>query len=402
MSNKPLIVQKYGGTSVGDIEKISAVAKNIAATRNLGYNILVVLSAMAGETNRLIALANSITNDIETRELDVIATTGEQVTVALLSLALKNIGIQAKSYCGWQIPIITSDNFTQARIKQVATDKISTELNQGIIIIVAGFQGISPHGDITTLGRGGSDTSAVALAVSLNAKECQIYTDVNGVYNADPNKVTAAKRLDVVDGLLMLEAASLGTQVLHVRSCELGYRYKTNIRVLSTFAPQDQGTLVMNQCDLENYPIISLSTQDSRVLVSFNYPGTLGKILQPIYNSLSIDMLQINKNHLAFIIEEADTKTLTELLKQFTISKLQMIHNITKISLIGSGFRSNKELNQKFWELLNDDEIFITSHNEISISIAVHQLNSATVRNKLTRMLDLNLTPKIDEKTAQL
>lgn len=388
MSSKPLIVQKYGGTSVSNIEKISAVAKNIAEIKNLGYNILVVVSAMAGETNRLIGLANSITKNIEARELDVIATTGEQITVGLLSLALKNIGIKAKSYCGWQIPITTSDDFTQARIKHISTNKIAKELNQGIIIIVAGFQGISPHGDITTLGRGGSDTSAVALAVSLKAKECQIYTDVNGVYNTDPNKVTTAKRLDTVDGLLMLEAASLGTQVLHVRSCELGYRYKTNIRVLSTFAPQDQGTLVMNQCDLENYPIISLSTQDLQVLVSLNYTGTLGNILQPIYNSITIDMLQINKNHLTFIIDDSDTKILTELLKKLPISKLQIIHNITKISLIGSGFRSNKELNQKFWELLNDDEIFITSHNEISISIAVHQLNSATIRNKLTRLLN--------------
>jgi aspartate kinase len=229
-----VIVQKYGGTSLGTLERITNVAQLIARSYNSGDQLIVVVSAMAGETNRLLNMAHEIvlnSGDINKRELDVIAATGEQVTMALLGLALKQFGVKVKSYCGWQVPICTTDDFTSARIKYIETNKITYDLNDGAVVIVAGFQGVTEGGSITTLGRGGSDTSAVALAVALKAHECQIYTDVNGVYTADPNKVAIATRIRQMDGACMLEAASLGTKVLHVRSCELGYRYKVNIRV---------------------------------------------------------------------------------------------------------------------------------------------------------------------------
>jgi aspartate kinase len=393
-----IVVHKYGGTSVGSLELIQNVANNIAVARSRGYKLIVVVSAMSGETNRLLELARSINPSIalnDRREIDAIAATGEQVTIALLSLALKKLHIPAKSYCGWQLPIITTPEFSQARIKHIAKDKVLHDLRQGTVVIVAGFQGVNEAGDITTFGRGGSDTSAVALAVSFNAHECQIYTDVNGIYNADPNKITSARRLETISGTIMLEAASLGAKVLHVRSCELAYRYKTNLRVLSTFAPQDQGTLVMNQHDeltksqdLEQYPIVNLSVEEDKTLVTFELAnGAIGTILGKVYARFNLDMLHINGQTVAFVIDEIAAKELEQLLKELNVLNLHLTHNLNKLSLIGSGFRSNNKLNQSVWKLLENTEIFATAHNEISISILVHQWDSATVRNKLAKLI---------------
>lgn len=384
-----VIVQKYGGTSVANIELITNIANYIAKTYKHNKKMVVVVSAMAGETNRLVGLAKHISVNTKNREMDIIAATGEQVTISLLSLALQSINIPAKSYCGWQIPIITTDDHTEARIKEINIEKINSDLKNNIVVIVAGFQGVTVLGDITTLGRGGSDTSAVALAVALKASECQIYTDVNGVYNADPNKVTTAKRIELIDGQCMLEASSLGAKVLHVRSCELAYRYKTNIRVLSTFAPLDQGSLIMNQIALEDYPIISLTTQDSLTLVSCDYTQKqLTHIMEEVYKTCNIDMLQISKTNISFVIEETKTLTILDLLKQLNIHGLSAIQNLTKISVIGSGFRSNNTLNLKVWQLLGDIEIFSTTHNEISMSILVHNLDATLAKNKLTNLLN--------------
>jgi aspartate kinase len=383
-----LIVQKYGGTSVGSTEQILNVAKHIASIYNQGHQLIVVVSAMNGETNRLLDLGRSIsTNTLDKRELDAIAATGEQVSIALLSQALKDTGIKAKSFCGWQIPIITSNDFTQARIKQILPLKIKNELDKGSVVIVAGFQGVSEEGDITTLGRGGSDTSAVAVAVALRANECQIYTDVNGIYTADPNKTPAAKLLDKIDGVSMLEAASLGTKVLHVRSCELAYRYKTNIRVVSSFAPLEQGTLVMNEENLEHYPINILSQEDDQVLFSLKFTDKPSKIICKLYKLVNIDMLQIIPNILSFVINSEIAKELLPTLNELYPNQLETTYNLTKFSLIGSGFRSNAQQNSKVWELLEDHEIFLTSHNEISLSILVHDWEAATVRTKLSKLI---------------
>ncbi len=384
-----IIVHKYGGTSVANIERITHIANHISKTYKHNNKMVIVVSAMAGETNRLVNLANHISPHKKNREMDIITATGEQVTISLLCLALQKINIPAKSYCGWQIPIITTDDYTQARIKKIDNTKINKDLNNGIVVVVAGFQGVSNTGDITTFGRGGSDTSAVALAVVLKAKECQIYTDVNGVYNADPNNVTTAKRIEIVDGKCMLEASSLGAKVLHVRSCELGYRYKTNIRVLSTFAPLDQGSLIMNQSALEDYPIISLSTQETQTLISFNYVQTqLTKIMKEVYTICNVDMLQISQNQLSFVIDDVNTVAISEKLKQLKTENLSIIQNLTKLSIIGSGFRSNSTLNLKVWQLLDNTEIFSTAHNEISMSILVHNLDATLTKSRLTNLLN--------------
>lgn len=388
-----VIIQKYGGTSLGTLERVSNVANLIAKSYNSGNKLVVVVSAMAGETNRLLSLAHDIVGnnaDIERRELDVLASTGEQVTTALLSLALNAIGIKTKSYCGWQVPIRTTNDFTNARIKYIDTNKIVSDINSGMVVIVAGFQGVTDDGAITTFGRGGSDTSAVALAVTLMAHECQIYTDVNGIFTADPNKVAIAKRIPEINGACMLEAASLGTKVLHVRSCELGYRYKTNIRVLSTFAPLDQGTLVMNQHELENYPIINLSVEENQALVTFEVLNDLPQILNIIYDDHNIDMLHIGSGTITFVVGAMEVDSLRLLLDPLIntlVNNLVITQNLTKISLIGSGFRSNRGLNQQVWQLLKDSEVFAIAHNEISVSILVHNWEAAAVRNKLSQVL---------------
>ncbi|MBY0378854.1 MAG: aspartate kinase [Burkholderiales bacterium] len=384
-----LIVQKYGGTSVGNIDRITWVANNIANTLKSGVKLLVVVSAMSGDTDRLLNLAQQIAKTTKSRELDNLVATGEQITISLLSLALQNLNIKSRCYCGWQIPIITTDNFSEARIKHIDTNKINNDLNSNTVVIIAGFQGVSEHFDITTLGRGGSDTSAVALAIVTNATECQIYTDVNGVYNADPNKVTNARRIDKINGALMFEASSLGTKVLHVRSCELAYRYKTNIRVLSTFAPQDQGSLIMNQIELENYPIISLSTNEHQSLCIINLENVaiaINDIVCRLYKISNIDMLNINQKHISFALTELSSNDIKRELNNIAIEHT-IINNLTKISLIGSGFRSNRQLNQNIWRILNGTEVFAVSHNEISMSILVHSLDATVARNSLAKLI---------------
>ncbi|HEU4441442.1 MAG TPA: aspartate kinase, partial [Burkholderiales bacterium] len=229
-----LIVQKYGGTSVGSVERIKNVARRVAKWKAAGHDIVVVPSAMAGETNRLIALAQSLQQQPDPRELDVVAATGEQVTIGLLSMALLELGVKARSYTGWQVPVLTDSAFTKARIVSIDQDKIRKDLQDGCVAVVAGFQGIDANGNLTTLGRGGSDTSAVALAAALKADECQIYTDVDGVYTTDPRGVPEARRLRTVTFEEMLEMAGAGSKVLQIRSVEFAGKYKMPTRVLSS------------------------------------------------------------------------------------------------------------------------------------------------------------------------
>lgn len=239
-----LIVQKYGGTSVGSAERIKNVAKRVAKTRAEGHDVVVVVSAMSGETNRLVALAHEMQDFPDPRELDVVLATGEQVTIGLLAMALKDIGVDAKSYTGWQVAVKTDNAHTKARIEDIDDEAMRADLKEGRVVIVAGFQGVNGNGDISTLGRGGSDTSAVALAAALKADECQIYTDVDGVYTTDPRVVPEARRLDTVTFEEMLELASLGSKVLQIRSVEFAGKYKVRLRVLSSLQEGGNGTLI--------------------------------------------------------------------------------------------------------------------------------------------------------------
>ncbi|MCB1837852.1 MAG: aspartate kinase, partial [Alcanivoracaceae bacterium] len=282
-----LIVQKYGGTSVGTVERIEAVAAKVAKFQQQGNQVVVVVSAMSGETNRLIGLAKDITEEPSPREMDVLVSTGEQVTIALLSMALHKQGLDARSYTGAQIPILTDNSHMKARIEKIDEDKMRQDLNAGRVVVVAGFQGVDPDGNITTLGRGGSDTTAVALAAALKADECQIYTDVDGVYTTDPRVVDKARRLDTITFEEMLEMASLGSKVLQIRSVEFAGKYNVPLRVLSSFQ-EGPGTLITvdEEVDMEK-PVISgiAFTRDEAKLTIRNapdHPGIAYKILGPI------------------------------------------------------------------------------------------------------------------------
>ena len=239
-----LIVQKYGGTSVGSPERIKNVAKRVKRAREEGHDVVVVVSAMSGETNRLVALAHEMQESPDPREMDVVLATGEQVTIGLLAMALKNIGVDAKSYTGWQVAVRTDTAHTKARIESIDDERMRADLQAGRVVIVAGFQGISSAGDVSTLGRGGSDTSAVALAAALKADECQIYTDVDGVYTTDPRVVPEARRMETVTFEEMLELASLGSKVLQIRSVEFAGKYQVRLRVLSSLEEGGSGTLI--------------------------------------------------------------------------------------------------------------------------------------------------------------
>src|SRR5437868_9588286 len=286
-----LIVQKYGGTSVGSTERIRSVARRVAHYHREGHQLVVVVSAMSGETNRLLALAKEISPDPDPRELDVIAATGEQVTIGLLAIALHELGLEAKSYTGGQVRVLTDSAFTKARILDINVEPLRKDLAAGTIVIVAGFQGVDGDGNITTLGRGGSDTSGVALAAALSADECQIYTDVDGVYTADPRIVPEARRLDRITFEEMLEMASLGSKVLQIRSVEFAGKYKVKLRVLSSFEEEGKetnGTLITLEEDSKmEQPIISgiaFNRDEAKLTVLGvpDKPGIAYQILGPI------------------------------------------------------------------------------------------------------------------------
>jgi aspartate kinase len=293
-----LIVQKYGGTSVANPERIRNVARRVARYKALGHHVVVVVSAMSGETNRLIGLAKEIMPDPDPRELDQMVSTGEQVTIALTALALMDLGIKAKSYTGSQVSIITDDAFTKARILKIDEDKIRADLNAGYVVVVAGFQGVDENGNITTLGRGGSDTTGVALAAALKADECQIYTDVDGVYTTDPRIVPEARRLDSITFEEMLEMASLGSKVLQIRSVEFAGKYKVKLRVLSSFEEEGDGTLItFEETDNMEQPIISgiaFNRDEAKITVLGvpDRPGIAYQILGPVADSnIDVDMI---------------------------------------------------------------------------------------------------------------
>ena len=384
-----LIVQKYGGTSVGSIERIKEVAKKVIEYRNDGHDVVVVVSAMSGETNRLVALAKDINPDPRGRELDVLLATGEQVTIALLSMALAQQGMPAQSYTGSQVRILTDDAHNKARIMQIDDDKMRADLNQGKVVVVAGFQGCDENGNITTLGRGGSDTTAVALAAALKADECQIYTDVDGVYTTDPRVVPEARRLDRITFEEMLEMASLGAKVLQIRSVEFASKYNVPLRVLSSFT-EGGGTLITSEEQEMEQALISgiaFNRDEAKLTILGvpDQPGVAHKILGPIAKqNIEVDMIIQNTGHDAttdftFTVHRNDYQTALKMLQQIaselSAREVNGDEHIAKISLVGVGMRSHAGMASSMVEALARENINISmiSTSEIKISVVVDE-----------------------------
>ncbi len=384
-----LIVQKYGGTSVGTTEKIENVAEKVIAARDAGHDVVVVVSAMSGETNRLIEMANQITGTPEPREYDVLVSTGEQVTIALLSMALNKRGYPARSYTGSQVRILTDNSHTRARILDIDESRIQEDLDAGRVVVVAGFQGRDEQGNITTLGRGGSDTTAVALAAALKAEECQIYTDVDGVYTTDPRVVSDARRLDRITFEEMLEMASLGSKVLQIRSVEFAGKYDVRLRVLSSFA-EGPGTLITFEDDEMEQPVISgiaFNRDEAKLTILGvpDQPGTAYAILGAIGDAnIEIDMIIQNvaadsTTDFTFTVHRNDYDRAMAILEE-TASALNAREvsgdkAIVKISLVGVGMRSHAGVASKMFKALADEGINIRmiSTSEIKVSVVVEE-----------------------------
>ena len=384
-----LIVQKFGGSSVGTIGRIQHVAEKVKKTRDEGHDVVVVLSAMHGETDRLIQLANAITGDPSPREYDSLVSTGEQVSIALLAMALNNNNCPAKSYTGYQIGILTDDIHTKARILRIETDLIRSNLAQGEVVIIAGFQGINTQGDITTLGRGGSDTTAVALAAALKADECQIYTDVEGVYTTDPRVIPQAQLLSQVSFEEMLEMASLGAKVLQMRSVELGNQHNMPIRVLSTFSDHP-GTLVTFESELMEKRLVSgIAFSREEAIFSLagvpNRAGIEGHILNGISNAnIEIDMIAQNATDnettdFTFTVQRKDypkaQKIVTSLAKELEAVSFKINAKVAKLSLVGIGMRSHSGVASKMFQALGNAGINIQmiTTSEIKISVVIDE-----------------------------
>jgi len=384
-----LIVQKYGGTSVGNVERIGKVADKVKGFREQGHDVVVVVSAMSGETNRLIELAKSMDPKPDPRELDVIMATGEQVTIGLLAIALKQRGVDARSYTGAQVRILTDDAFNKARILDIDEHRMRDDLKQGRVVVVAGFQGVDEQGNLTTLGRGGSDTTGVALAAALKADECQIYTDVDGVYTTDPRVVPEARRLDRITFEEMLELASLGSKVLQIRSVEFAGKYNVPLRVLHSF--QDgPGTLITYEEDGMEEPLISgiAFNRDEAKLTMLgvpDQPGVAYRILGPIgAANIEVDMIVQNvgadgTTDFTFTVHRNDfDKAMAVMQKnarELGAREVNGDSKIVKISLVGVGMRSHAGIASSMFQALAKEGINIKmiSTSEIKISVVVDE-----------------------------
>ena len=385
-----LIVQKYGGTSVGSIERIQAVAARVAKFHKQGDQIVVAVSAMSGETNRLIGLAKEIEEQPAAREMDVLVSTGEQVTIALLCMALHKIGIEAKSYTGSQVRILTDDSHGKARIKQIDGHKMQDDLNAGRVVVVAGFQGSDESGNITTLGRGGSDTTAVALAAALQADECQIFTDVDGVYTTDPRVVSEAQRLEKITFEEMLEMASQGSKVLQIRSVEFAGKYKVPLRVKSSFE-EGPGTLIsLEEDDLMEKAVVSgiaFNRDEAKLTIRGipDQPGVAYKVLGPISDAnIEIDVIvqnvaKDNSATITFTVHRNDLSAAHELLNQIAkdlcAQEVETDDAIAKVSIVGVGMRSHAGVAAKMFEILAAENINIQliTTSEIKIAVVVEE-----------------------------
>lgn len=384
-----LIVQKYGGTSVGSIERIARVADKIIADVQVGHQVIVVVSAMSGETDRLINLAKSITPRPSMREYDTLISTGEQVTIALLAIALESKGQKARSFTGAQVKILTDSIHTKARILSIDAENIQAALAQGKVVVVAGFQGIDELNNITTLGRGGSDTTAVAIAAALKADECQIYTDVDGVYTTDPRIVKTARRLNSITFDEMLEMASSGSKVLQIRSVEFASKYRVPLRVLSSFEA-GPGTLITTEEAMMEKPIISgvaFNRNEAKITVQGvpDMPGIAYRILGPVADAnIEIDVIVQNvgtngKTDFTFTVHSNDFERAMEVLEAQVadLGAVQVLGDvgIAKIALVGIGMRSHAGVAAKMFKTLADEGINIQmiSTSEIKITVVVDE-----------------------------
>ena len=387
-----LLVQKFGGTSVGSIERIEAVADKVISYKDQGNDMVVVVSAMSGETNRLLELAQQVDPQARGRELDVLLTTGEQVTIALLAMALEKRGYSARSYTGGQVKITTDSAHNKARIKSIDHEKITDDLQNGRIVVVAGFQGVDEHDNITTLGRGGSDTTGVALAAALKADECQIFTDVDGVYTTDPRVEPEARRLDTITFEEMLEMASLGSKVLQIRAVEFAQKYKVPLRVLSSFEEGD-GTLITSEYGTEKtmeqalISGIAFNRDEAQLTINgvSDTPGVAYQILGPISDAnIEVDMIlqnvsADNTTDFTFTVHRNDFETalasLEQTAKKMNAREVSGNNKIVKISIVGVGMRSHAGIASRMFEILANEgiNILMISTSEIKISVVVDE-----------------------------
>ena len=386
-----LIVQKYGGTSVGSAERIKNVAKRVAQTRTEGHDVVVVVSAMSGETNRLVALAHEMQEFPDPREMDVVLATGEQVTIGLLAMALKNIGVDAKSYTGWQVAVQTDNAHTKARIDHIDGDKIHADLKAGKVVIVAGFQGITAEGDISTLGRGGSDTSAVALAAALKADECQIYTDVDGVYTTDPRVVPEARRMSTISFEEMLELASLGSKVLQIRSVEFAGKYQVRLRVLSSLQEGGDGTLITFEEDenMEKAVVKGIAFDKNQARINVrgvsDKPGIAYQILGAVADAnIEVDMIIQNvgaegTTDFSFTVPRGDYRQTLDLMnglkESLGAAEVNGDDTVCKVSIVGVGMRSHSGVAATMFRSLAEEGINIQmiSTSEIKVSVLIDE-----------------------------
>ena len=403
-----LIVQKYGGTSVGSPERIKNVARRVAHWTARGHQVVVVVSAMSGETNRLIALARDVQAVPDPRELDVMLSTGEQVTIAMLTMALMELGVNARSYTGGQVRILTDSAHTKARILAIDEQNIRGDLDAGRVVVVAGFQGVDDAGNITTLGRGGSDTTAVALAAALKAHECQIYTDVDGVYTADPRIVPDARRLRTVTFEEMLELASLGSKVLQIRSVEFAGKYRVRLRVLSSFEEEGEGTLITFEEDenMEQAIISGIASNRDEAKITIlgvpDRPGIAYQILGPIADAnIDVDMIVQNVGHdgltdFSFTVHRNDYQNALEILKpvreHIKARDIASGDKIAKVSIVGVGMRSHAGIASTAFRALAEEGINIQmiSTSEIKVSVVIDEKYTELAVRVLHKIFNLD------------
>lgn len=409
-----LYVQKYGGTSVGSIERIEAVADKLQQFKQQGHDLVVAVSAMSGETNRLTDLAKAVQSEPDPREMDVLLSTGEQVTIALLSMALKKRGIKARSYTGSQVRILTDSAHTKARIQDIDVDRMRADLDQGTVVIVAGFQGADEQGNITTLGRGGSDTTGVALAAALKADECQIYTDVDGVYTTDPRVVEGARRLEKITFEEMLEMASLGSKILQIRSVEFAGKYKVPLRVLSSFQDGPGTLITIEDEDTVEKPVISgiaFNRDEAKLTVLGvpDIPGVASKILGPVSKAnIEVDMIvqnisADNATDFTFTVHRNDYQRTEKILQQVAVElgAREVVGNnkIAKVSIVGVGMRSHAGVASKMFDALAGEGINIQliSTSEIKVSVVIAEKYLELAVRALHSAFDLDKADTVKE-----
>ena len=384
-----LVVQKYGGTSVGNIERIKNVARRVIREQQKGHQMVVVVSAMSGETNRLVAFSKEIADPPEGREYDVLVSTGEQVTIALLAMAIQSMGVPAVSYLGHQVRILTDDSFSKARIRAIDSERIHRDLDDGKVVVVAGFQGVDERGTLPTLGRGGSDTTAVAIAAALKADACEIYTDVDGVYTTDPNVVPEARKIDRISYEEMLEMASTGAKVLQIRSVEMAAKYQVPLEVKSSFNDNPGTWVIKEEKQMESQMVTGVSYHKDEAKIAVrqvpDLPGIASKIFGPISEAnLNVDMIVQNissegTTDLTFTVPRSELKraliVVEKVAADIGAKKVESSESIAKVSVIGLGMRSHAGIASKMFTTLANENINIQmiSTSEIKISIIVDE-----------------------------